>query len=133
MPSVYRKKICPVCGIEYRGRGKRCSQKCVNDERRNEKIQLWLEGNHNGLRGKSQTAAWIKVWLRETKGDKCEKCGWNEIHTVTGNVPIELNHIDGNYLNNRPENLELLCPNCHSLTETYRSLNMGNGRPGREH
>tara|TARA_B110000093_G_scaffold15280_1_gene14166 strand:+ start:1394 stop:1852 length:459 start_codon:yes stop_codon:yes gene_type:complete len=129
MPSVYSEKICPACEEEYRGRGKHCSQKCSNDSKRHEKIKLWLEGKHNGLRGKTATAAWIKRWLRETKDNSCVKCGWDEIHPITNNVPVELNHIDGNYLNNRPENLELLCPNCHSLTDSYRSLNIGNGRP----
>ena len=41
---------------------------------------------------------------------------------------LQVNHIDGNYKNNREENLELLCPNCHSLTPNYRSLNRGKGR-----
>ena len=59
------------------------------------------------------------------------KCGWNEVHSVTKNVPIEMNHRDGNSENNALENLELLCPNCHSLTPTYGALNMGNGRKER--
>ena len=43
-------------------------------------------------------------------------------------IPIELEHIDGNSENNNLSNLKLLCPNCHSLTSTYRFLNVGNGR-----
>ena len=31
-------------------------------------------------------------------------------------------------MNNAPENLEILCPNCHSLTGNYKHLNIGNGR-----
>jgi hypothetical protein len=31
-------------------------------------------------------------------------------------------------MNNKEENLILLCPNCHSLTSTFGSLNIGNGR-----
>jgi hypothetical protein len=38
-------------------------------------------------------------------------------------IPLELEHRDGNPLNNRLENLELLCPNCHAQTPTYRSRN----------
>ena len=37
-------------------------------------------------------------------------------------------HIDGNSKNNKEENLTLLCPNCHSLTKTYKGANRGNGR-----
>lgn len=69
-----------------------------------------------------------KKYLIETYGEKCMKCGWDEKNVITGNVPIELEHIDGNSENNLLENLKLLCPNCHSLTPTYKSLNNGNGR-----
>jgi len=51
--------------------------------------------------------------------NKCSICGieiWN-------NKPIklELDHIDGNRINHEYCNLRLLCPNCHSQTDTYRS------------
>jgi hypothetical protein len=42
-----------------------------------------------------------------------------------GNVPVEVEHKDGNHKNNSPDNIILLCPNCHSLTPTYKALNIG--------
>lgn len=52
---------------------------------------------------------------------KCNNC---ELTDWLGNpIPLELEHIDGNSSNNLLENLELLCPNCHSLTDTYRGRN----------
>jgi predicted RNA-binding Zn-ribbon protein involved in translation (DUF1610 family) len=129
MPGKYSIKKCPRCGNQESRRSLYCSQTCVASDKRDIKIKEWLSGNHSGMRGKTQTAVWIKQYLRDSRGDKCEKCGWDKKHNVTGNVPIELSHKDGNYLNNKIENLELICPNCHSLTDSYRSLNIGKGRP----
>jgi predicted HNH restriction endonuclease len=45
------------------------------------------------------------------------------MHPITGNIPLQIHHIDGDATNNKEENLQLLCPNCHTLTENYGSLN----------
>lgn len=56
------------------------------------------------------------------------ECGWNEINPYTGLIPLQIHHIDGNCLNNEENNLELLCPNCHALTENYGNLNKNSQR-----
>ncbi len=53
------------------------------------------------------------------KSNLCEHCNWAE-QTVDGYIPLELDHINGDRHDNRLENLRILCPNCHSLTPTYR-------------
>ena len=53
------------------------------------------------------------------------------MNQFTKKIPLEIHHKDGNYLNNNEDNLELLCPNCHSLTNTYKAANKGNGREDR--
>lgn len=53
--------------------------------------------------------------------DECALCGisyWNE-----KKINLELDHIDGKRVNHELSNLRLLCPNCHSQTDTYRSKN----------
>lgn len=106
-----------------------CCSHCVQEFKFNLKINDWLNGNNNGVRGKNATCKWIKKYLIKLYGEKCMKCGWCEKNPYTENIPIELEHIDGNFKNNNIKNLILLCPNCHSLTSTYKSLNKGKGRP----
>lgn len=64
----------------------------------------------------------------ELNSNKCQNCGWSEVNPITGTVPLEIHHVDGNSENNVIENLALLCPNCHSLTETFRGLNRGKSK-----
>ncbi|MBP9838965.1 MAG: HNH endonuclease, partial [Proteobacteria bacterium] len=52
------------------------------------------------------------------KPNYCEKCGWAKM-TIGNYIPVELDHINGDRHDNRIENLRILCPNCHSLTDTY--------------
>lgn len=60
------------------------------------------------------------------------QCGWNQRHSITHRIPLEIDHIDGNANNNNEDNLRLLCPNCHSLTPHFRNLNRGHGRAWRQ-
>jgi len=52
---------------------------------------------------------------------KCYSCNLTE--WLNNPIPLELEHIDGNSSNNKLDNLTLLCPNCHSLTPTFRGKN----------
>ena len=52
---------------------------------------------------------------------KCNNCGIHE--WLTQPITLEVDHIDGNHTNNERVNLEGLCPNCHSLTPTWKGKN----------
>ena len=49
----------------------------------------------------------------------CEVCSISEYNKKP--ISLEVNHMDGNNGNHKLENLQILCPNCHSQTDTYRS------------
>lgn len=68
----------------------------------------------------------IKKILKEIKVDQsCSECGISEWRGKT--IPLELDHANGDSKDNRIENLRLLCPNCHSLTDTWRGRNKNTG------
>ena len=99
-----------------------CSRICCSNHKE-KKIQDDIENGNITYPSKQ-----YKKYLINKYGNKCMECGWDKINNITGNVPIELDHKDGNSKNNSLNNLTLLCPNCHSLTSTFRALNKGNGR-----
>ena len=92
-------------------------------------MERWLFGEESGTSSTGEISEHIKRYLRELYNDKCQICGWGEINPKTGKAPLTVHHIDGDWRNNQRENLEFLCPNHHSLTSTYGSMNRGNGRP----
>lgn len=126
------KKNCRNCGIVLVNRQKIvCSPECHVEYQSKSKVQAWLNGEWDGTRGKKHKSIseWIRNFLLEEAEYKCSQCSWSEVNPVTGNHPLQIDHIDGDYENNSRDNLRVLCPNCHSLTPTYGSLNTGNGRP----
>jgi hypothetical protein len=77
----------------------------------------------------------VKRALIYLYGEKCQgtkedgsPCEWARTNRATGKIPLEVDHVDGNSADSRPQNVRLLCPSCHSLTPTFRALNKGQGR-----
>lgn len=121
-------KNCLHCGAENTSRyASYCSLSCDRERKHIDRVQAWLSGKHSGG-NEYAVSPFVRRYLFEKYDSKCSICGWNKINPQSGNIPLQVDHIDGNPLNNAEENLRLLCPNCHSLTPTYGALNKGNGR-----
>lgn len=123
---------CMNCGKEVnRGGCLYCSNKCQLDFQYKLWVEAWLMGALDKTTSGNGVSGHIRRFFMEKTSSKCQKCGWGEINQKSGTIPLEMNHIDGNWLNNHIDNLELICPNCHSLTHNHKALNRGRGRIGR--
>jgi hypothetical protein len=116
-----KKTPCFSCGtllepIKNRGPRKYCNNgKCQHDYLRKQAVE-------NGIAGIGST----KRYLADTRGYKCEEC--NNSEWMNKPLTLELDHINGDFNDNSLENVRLLCPNCHSQTDTFRVRNLGKGR-----
>ena len=121
----YDIKYCQICNKQLNNPHKKfCTKKCFS-------IYLKSKTNYKIETGEFVSSSTLRRYLIERRGEKCERCGWTEINPTTDMVPVQVHHKDGHSINNKFENLELLCPNCHSLTSTFGALNVGNGREER--
>ncbi len=132
-------KLCLYCStpIEFECRlvNKFCNHSCrarfINPISRNthcvDKGKLQKEKRLERFRcGEIHERPTLKKYLVAERGWSCELC---EQSTWFGNpIPLEIDHINGFANNNTPDNLRLLCPNCHAIQPTSKGKNRGSGR-----
>ena len=118
---------CTNCGKEFvcypESNGKFCSFKCQHEYEYKKYIEQWKNGEIDGVVGGYSLSKHIRKYLFEKYNNSCQLCGWSKENPHTNKIPLQIHHIDGNCLNNKEENLQLLCPNCHSLTDNFGSRN----------
>lgn len=123
-PSSKRKRVpekfCENCGDKlinkYSKNTLYCSMKCGVEKRRKilfEKIE----------RNETVSSDALRRYLMKKHSEKCSICGWGERNPVSETVCLDMHHIDGDHKNNRLSNVELICPNCHAITENYKRVN----------
>lgn len=124
---------CKNCNVETKvrknGGGVFCSHICHRKYEYDYNIKLWKDGKLKGYKGKTKAISnWLRKYMLEKTNNTCQKCGWNNRHPIDDKPLVEINHIDGNAENNCEDNLEVLCPNCHSMTHNFKSRNKNSAR-----
>ena len=109
--NSYLKKM----GIEYKG------QPGLKDKTQNNLYKTAEEyAKSNNVKSSKLKEKLIKEGIKK---DECEICGISYWQGVK--LTLELHHIDGNHFNNSFDNLQILCPNCHSIQPNDTFKNVG--------
>lgn len=127
-------KHCLNCGRELiKNQKKYCSKECNSEHKYLTYIERWKNGLEKGLHGDNGENVNVKIrkYMFLKYNDSCQECGWSVVNKHTNKIPLTVHHKDGDYKNNKEYNLELLCPNCHSLTDNYGSRNKKSRKNGR--
>ena len=100
-----------------------------NDRRGKNNPMYGKKGANQYTTGKTQRKGYseyadmrgLRLRVFEDRGRKCSRCGWDEVNPFSKIIPVEMHHKNGNKANSDSDNLEVLCPNCHSMTEHYKN------------
>ena len=117
---------CGHCKIEckwtYQGNNKFCSVQCAQTFRSLEHKRKFF----SGLLEKRIDRPTARKYLAEARGYKCEVCSVSNWQGKP--ITLHVDHKNGDPSNDHPDNLRLICPNCHSQTEFLGGANKGRGR-----
>jgi len=105
------KSTCKNCNTEFnyipsQSKGIYCSNRCQADYRLKKRFTENTRWNY----------AMRNLIIRQ-RGEKCEKCGIEDWNGTS--LSFHIDHINGDRTDNRIDNLKVLCPNCHSQTDTF--------------
>ena len=120
-------KYCKFCGKPITNKNCKlfCSRECYLKNRMDDRYKKYLKDN-SICWGQRNMQHFKKYFLKE-QDYKCSICGMkNEWNGKP--ITFVLDHIDGNADNNNRDNLRLICPNCDSQLDTYKSKNKNSAR-----
>lgn len=79
-----------------------------------------------------QVRTFVREYMLQRAEGQCEGTDYRTDSRCTETRVLQIDHINGDSTNSKVENLQVLCPTCHTLTPTYGSKNNGNGRKERQ-
>lgn len=126
------KDYCIICGKQLsRGHKTEYCQEHLRQHQREEKLKSWLETGKTGYTVDTTIRGVIREYILESQKNKCAICG---IDNIWNNKKLNfvLDHIDGDASNSSKENLRLICPNCDSQLDTFKSRNKNSARNARK-
>lgn len=119
-----KNKTCLKCDNNLKhSQIKFCSRECSGTYKSNELIEKWIKGEHSGSEASGVLSKACRSYLIKQANYKCSECGWCKPNIITGKPILSVDHIDGNWQNNKFGNHKVLCYNCHTLTPTFGALN----------
>ena len=117
-------KLCLYCGKELQSFQRNfCCHEHQTLYRYKQYIERWKRGEENGLKGKYGISEFVRKYIFQKNDNKCEICGESYINPYTGLSVLQIHHKDGDCTNNKEENLQLLCPTHHAMTENFGRRN----------
>lgn len=136
----YRKPkmgVCTNCGKEFvlykSTTGKFCCSKCHKEYQYTEYIRKWKNGEVNGRTNSFNVSGYVRKYIFIKNNDTCEVCGKSYVNPFTGKSILQIHHVDGDCMNCTEDNLKLLCPNCHTMTENFGSRNKNGNKKRTEY
>lgn len=119
--EIKKNRLCINCNVNLLKSHQKyfCSNKCNSEYKHLEAYNDFLNNNDKYCTGKYSPKN-FKDFILTEQNNKCIICG-NESYWMNKNIVFVLDHIDGDASNNKRENLRLICPNCDSQTDTFKS------------
>lgn len=114
---------CKTCGEESKVSHQKMNVYCSNACSAEGKLLESIERAKQGLVKERPT---LRKVLARLNGYACECCGISEWNGKE--ITLQVDHINGLANDNSIENLRLICPNCHSQSDTFSGRNKGQGR-----